>query len=201
MHSISQKPVKDDIRKLQKDLYGLSKKSKEIRILSVPAMKYITSVGILRGNFYGVRSIEECNMMFVCNNRIRSYTVKEQNRNFIMSPFELEWGNQTEQGREVKVSLWVPDYVTQSELKVAMLDRLGSGEYPLYLEQSTEGLCAQLLHTGSYNEVNQTIERIKEYVDEQGYKANTNQYKEIHLSHVSIGWPEKTNMIIRIPIM
>ncbi|WP_256757361.1 hypothetical protein [Cohnella sp. WQ 127256] len=201
MHSITQKPVKDDIRKLHKDLYGLSNKSKEIRILKIPTMKYITSVGILRGNFYNIRSIEECNMIFVCNNRIRSYTVKEQNKNFVMSPFELEWGKQTEQGREMKVSLWVPDYVTQSELKIAMLDCLGSSEHPLYLEQSTEGLCGQLLHTGSYDEISQTIDRIKEYIEEQGYKANTNQYKEIHLSHVSIGWPEKTNMIIRIPIM
>lgn len=86
---------------------------------------------------------------------IRSYTVREQNKNFTMSPFELEWGNQTKHGRTVKISLWVPDYVTQSDLNIAMLDRLrlGSGDYPLSLEESAEGLCAQTLHTGPYHEV------------------------------------------------
>lgn len=200
MNSITQYSVKDDVRKLHKDLYGLSKKTKEISILRIPSMNYITSVGYSKSGFFGVRSIEECNMIFVCNNRIRSYTVKEQNKNFTMSPFELQWGNHTEQGRAVKISLWVPDYVTQSELTIAMLDRLGSVDYPIKLEQSAEGLCAQTLHAGPYQKVNQTVEKVMKYIEEQGYEASSDQHKEIHLSHVSIGWPEKTNLIIRIPI-
>lgn len=200
MRSITSKPVKDDVRKLHKELYGLSSKSNQIRILKTPSMKYIVSSGFLRGDFNGVRSIEECSMIFVCNNRIRSYTVREQNKNFIMGPFELEWGKQSEYGRKVKISLWVPDYVTQSELMMAMSDRLGNDKYPLLLEESAEGMCAQTLHTGPYNEVNQTIEQIKLNVEDQGYTACIDKYKEIHNSHVSIGWPEKTNMIIRIPI-
>ncbi len=127
--------------------------------------------------------------------------MREQNKNFTMSPFELEWGNQTNLGRTVKISLWVPDYVTQSDLNIAMLDCLGSENYPLFLEESAEGLCAQTLHTGPYHEVKQTVDRIKHYVEDQGYNACIDQYKEIHTSHVSIGWPEKTNMIIRIPIV
>lgn len=61
MQSITQKIIKDDVRKHHRDLYKITKKCNEIKILKVPSMKYIVSSGILRGNFYGVRSIEECN--------------------------------------------------------------------------------------------------------------------------------------------
>ncbi len=73
MQSITQITVKDDVRKQHRDLYSITKKSNEVRILKIPSMKFIVSSGISIGNFYGVRSIEECNMIFVCNNRIRSY--------------------------------------------------------------------------------------------------------------------------------
>ena len=198
---LSPKPVKEDVRKLHKELYGLSKESAQIRILNVPAMKFLVSSGVAREDFSGgVRGIEECNHLFICNNRIRSYTVKEQNRNFTMSPFELEWGGKTENGRRVKASLWVPDYVTDSELKTAMLDRLGRDDYPIFIEESNAGLCAQIWHTGQYDEVGSTLESIQRYIEERGYTGNFDSYKEIHMSHVNMGWPEKTSLIIRVSI-
>lgn len=201
MKIIESRPVKDDVRKQHKELYSLSKGASQIKILDLPTMKFIVSSGIAKVDFNnGVRGIAECNMIFVCNNRIRSYTVREQNKNFIMSPFELEWGEQVENGRQVKISMWVPQYVTQTELKAAMVDRLGSDDYPLSLEESESGMCAQTIHTGHYNDVSSTVERIKEYIENQGYSGNCDKYKEIHMSHVSIGWPEKTNLIIRVPI-
>lgn len=199
--AVSPKPVKEDVRKLHKELYGLSKGSDQIRILQVPAMKFVVSSGVAREDFSGgVRGIEECNHLFFCINRIRSYTVKEQNRNFIMSPFELEWGSTIENGRQVKVSQWVPDYVTESELKAAMLDRLGRDDYPIFIEESKAGMCVQVWHTGHYDEVGSTLESMRRYIEERGYAGNMDSYKEIHMSHASIGWPEKTSLIIRVPI-
>ncbi|MBB6635293.1 hypothetical protein [Cohnella thailandensis] len=201
MKSVVPKPIKDDVRKQHKELYSVSKGATQVKILDIPSMKFIVASGIANVDFNsGVRGIRECNMIFVCNNRIRSYTVREQYKNFIMSPFELEWGNQIDNGRQVKISMWVPQYVTHTELKAAMTDRLGSDNYPLSLEESKPGMCAQTLHTGHYNEVGRTIERIKHYIEDQGFRGDYHQYKEIHMSHVSIGWPEKTNLIIRVPI-
>mgnify|MGYP002403774358 CR=1 FL=1 len=71
-----------------------------------------------------------------------------------------------------------------------MVDRLGSDDYLLTLEESEAGMCAQTLHTGHYNEVGITVDIIKHYIEDQGYSGNYDQYKEIHMSHVSIGWPE-----------
>lgn len=66
-----------------------------------------------------------------------------------------------------------------------------------------EGLCAQLLHTGSFDSEQDSIDRMSAFVSEQGYQTDlsrTRLHHEIYLSDARKVAPEKRRTIIRQPI-
>lgn len=194
--TLAEQIVKEDVRTLHRKLYSVSKSAQTIGIHKMPEMNYLVSSGIGDRNIQRIRDIKEFGWMFVCNNRIRSYTVKELHKNFIMSPFEFQWAEDTQEGTRFKAGLWVPDYVTELHLKNAMLDRLGNDNLPVLLEREPEGLCAQFLHIGSYLEVEELAEKLRNEIIDRGYTP-LGRHKEIYMSHTNIGWPNHLKIIIR----
>ena len=66
-----------------------------------------------------------------------------------------------------------------------------------------EGLCAQILHTGSFDSEQDSIDRMSAFVSEQGYQTDlsrTRLHHEIYLSDARKVAPEKRRTIIRQPI-
>lgn len=66
-----------------------------------------------------------------------------------------------------------------------------------------EGLCAQLLHTGSFDSEQDSIDWMSAFVSEQGYQTDLNRtrlHHEIYLSDARKVAPEKRRTIIRQPI-
>ncbi len=67
------------------------------------------------------------------------------------------------------------------------------------LEDMTEGACAQILHVGPYATEGPTIEKLHDFIKEQG-KAPRGKHREIYLSDARRVAPEKLRTIIRQPM-
>ena len=66
-----------------------------------------------------------------------------------------------------------------------------------------EGLCVQCMHTGSYDDEPETIQKIDAFLEEQGYETDFSGYRmhhEIYLSDPRRTAPEKLRTVIRLHI-
>ena len=66
-----------------------------------------------------------------------------------------------------------------------------------------EGLCVQCMHTGSYDDEPETIQKINAFLEEQGYETDFSgcrMHHEIYLSDPRRTAPEKLRTVIRLPI-
>ena len=66
-----------------------------------------------------------------------------------------------------------------------------------------EGLCVQCMHTGSYDDEPETIQKIDAFLEEQGYEtdfSDCRMHHEIYLSDPRRTAPEKLRTVIRLPI-
>lgn len=71
------------------------------------------------------------------------------------------------------------------------------------LMKMTEGLCVQIMHKGAYDDEPASIERMKEFVAENGYIedfSESRMHHEIYLSDPRKCAPEKLKTVIRHPI-
>ena len=71
------------------------------------------------------------------------------------------------------------------------------------LEKLEEGLCAQIMHIGAYDDEPQTIRKMQEFIKEQGYEEDisaTRKHHEIYLGDPRKIAPEKLKTVIRHPI-
>lgn len=100
----------------------------------------------------------------------------------------------------------LPDFVAQKDFDWAVR----TAEKKKKLDCSSaefftvdEGLCVQMLHTGSYDDEPQTVEVMDSYLKENGYANDLSQQRlhhEIYLSDARKTPPEKLKTVIRHPI-
>jgi hypothetical protein len=72
------------------------------------------------------------------------------------------------------------------------------------LEDFTEGLCAQIMHIGSYDEEPSTVAVLEEFIEKNGYRTEMTglrQHHEIYLGDPRKIAPEKLKTVIRHPIV
>lgn len=72
------------------------------------------------------------------------------------------------------------------------------------LEDFTEGLCAQVMHNGPYDDEPPTVEALEEFVQAQGFRTEMSglrQHHEIYLNDPRKTAPEKLKTVIRHPIV
>ena len=66
-----------------------------------------------------------------------------------------------------------------------------------------EGLCVQCMHIGSYDDEPATVQRMHDYMEQQGYELDISEsrfHHEIYLSDARKVAPEKLKTVIRHPI-
>ncbi|MEG0238979.1 GyrI-like domain-containing protein [Anaerorhabdus sp.] len=71
-----------------------------------------------------------------------------------------------------------------------------------YFGEVEEGLCAQVMHIGSYDNEPETIRKLVEYVQQEGYEEDftTRRHHEIYLGDPRKTKPEKLKTVIRHPV-
>ena len=101
-----------------------------------------------------------------------------------------------------------PDVITQAIFEAAreqVCRRKGDSAAlaKMRLAEFEEGLCAQTMHIGPYATEPATIERMREYLQENGLKDNVGpngKHHEIYLSDPRKAAPEKMKTVLRHPV-
>lgn len=100
-----------------------------------------------------------------------------------------------------------PDFVTREVFEKAKA-ALSQKKPELNLaaarfERFTEGLCAQTLHIGPYDDEPETIDKLERFIKESGYRGDISalrRHHEIYLNDPRKVAPEKNKTVIRHPV-
>jgi len=100
----------------------------------------------------------------------------------------------------------LPDFVTRQDFDWAVEEAgkkkkadFSGAEFLTY----DEGLCVQCMHIGPYDDEPATVEKMHEYIRQQGYELDITDkrlHHEIYLSDARKTAPEKLRTVIRHPI-
>ncbi len=201
---------KIDLKKTLSEFYSVPKN--KIIITNVPSMNYIMIDGQGDPN-NSVQFQEAVNALFSI-----SYTIKfmikkgRQQIDYGVMPLEGLWWTDDlnnfsmEHKEDWKWTLMImqPDLVTPEIYKEAFENVAKKKDLPalpkLRFEAMKDGLAAQIMYVGPYNEEPPTIVKLHNYIKENGYKL-TGKHREIYLNDMRKTAPEKLKTIIRQPIM
>ena len=96
-----------------------------------------------------------------------------------------------------------PDVVTGAMVEAATAELRKKKNLPaldkVRFETFHEGLCAQIMHIGSYSAEKPTIDRLHAYIDEHGYQLS-GKHHEIYVGDPRRTAPEKLRTVIRQPM-
>lgn len=209
-----------DFKKADKQLYS-AKLTPEI--LDVPELNFLKVDGKGDPNT-SVEYAEAIELLYGL-----SYTIKMSKKSgdsptgyfdFVVPPLEGFWcfadgGDFKGAGAGIpdkNLMVWtafirVPDFVNETAFEYAKA-KLAKKKPQLdisrlYLKRFKEGLCAQMLHVGPYDDEPATVEKLSQFISEQDYvedMAGERRHHEVYLSDPRKSAPEKLKTIIRHPI-
>lgn len=107
---------------------------------------------------------------------------------------------------EWRAMIRLPEFVTKEEFDWAVSEatekkQMDFSEVTYFTYQ--EGLCVQCMHIGSYDDEPATIQKMKAFLEEQGYAENLSEkrlHHEIYLSDPRRTAKERLRTVIRQPI-
>jgi hypothetical protein len=207
-----------DYKKEYKDLYLPKEKPS---IVDVPTMGFIMVDG--RGNpntspLYKAAVEVLYGLSYSIKMSKKSGTQPEGYFDYVVPPLEGLWwfednvfdGNVI--GRKDEFS-WVmmirqPEFVTPAVFetaKVSLAKKKPALDTTIArLEELTEGLCAQIMHIGPYDDEPPTVAALEQFIEDNGYRTEMSgmrQHHEIYLGDPRKTAPEKLKTVIRHPIV
>ena len=197
---------------LKKDFKEFYSAKKEPVMVNVPGFNYIMIDG--KGNPNNSKDFQAAvSALFTA-----AYTLKFMakkgglNIDYGVMPLEGQWWADDYRdfinGDKAKwfwtISIMQPEFVTKKMFSEAVEKAaLKKKDLPferLYFDKFKDGVSAQILHTGSFSEEAETIQRMHEYIKEQGYKVR-GKHREIYLNNFLKVKPEKMKTILRQPVI
>ncbi len=143
---------------------------------------------------------------------LKFFSKRELGRDYVVMPLEALWWAKNMDDftsrRDKSRWLWtllnlVPDWITAEHLEAARRAGAGGSDNDpvgVRLELLDEGLCAQTLHIGSYDDEAPVLDRLHhEFVPSQGLRM-TGKHHEIYLSDARRTPVEKLRTILRQPV-
>lgn len=207
-----------DFKKEYKEFYSPSRKPS---IITLPSINYVAVRGKGDPNDEDGEYKRALEMLYTV-----SYTLKMSYKGdyriegyfeYVVPPLEGLWW--FDDGKEVAVTAlqdksrfnWismirVPDFIREKDLDWAKSEILRKKKTDcsavefLTLE---EGLCAQILHVGPYDDEPATIAALDDFITSQAYAKDfspTRRHHEIYLSDPRKSAPDKLKTVIRVPI-
>lgn len=204
-----------DYKKEYKEFYMPKNKP---GIVEIPSMNYIAvrgkgnpneeesdykkSIGLLYGIAFTIKMSKKG------NHQIEGYF------DYVVPPLEGFWWQENtadidysrkEDFHFISV-IRLPDFVTKEDFEWAIQEAsrkkkedFSKVEFLTY----NEGLCVQCMHIGSYDDEPETIQRMNDFLAEQGYETditNKRLHHEIYLSDARRVAPDRLKTVIRHPI-
>jgi hypothetical protein len=200
---------KIDLRKEWKHLYKPS--PKKVEIVDVPQMNFLMIDG--QGDPNTSQEFQEAvEALFGVSYTAKFMVKKGQTAiDYSVMPLEGLWWMDDmaefsiERKHEWKWTAMImqPDYVSADLLQAAMAQVEKKKNTPalskLRFESYHEGESAQIMHIGPFAEEGPTIEKIHQFIEDNGY-ALSGKHHEIYLSDFRRAAPEKLKTIIRQPL-
>jgi len=133
---------------------------------------------------------------------------------YVVPPLEGFWWQDGVQGADLSDKSafhWIsvirlPDFVTEADLAWAVETASRKKKLdcsPAEFLTLDEGLCVQIMHTGSYDAEGATVALMDAYLEQNGYVndfGETRLHHEIYLSDARKTPPEKRKTVIRHPV-
>lgn len=204
-----------DFKKEYKEFY-LPKNVPEI--VDVPDMNYVAVRGAGDPNEEGGAYQQALSVLYAI-----SYTIKMSYKGdyrikgffeYVVPPLEGFWWQNGIEGADYtdkSAFNWIsvirlPDFVTKADFEWAAAEAERKKKIDCSLAEFLtirEGLCIQIMHIGSYDSEPESVERMDNYIAENGYQNDMSEsrlHHEIYLSDPRKTVPEKRKTIIRHPI-
>jgi hypothetical protein len=201
--------VKVDFKKEHKNLY--SPKPGQFTLVEVPAMQYLMVDG--KGDPNKVLEYKVAvESLFSVSYTLKFHSKKVLNRDYVVPPLEgLWWSDNYDDFRTRLKEKWswtmmimVPDWLGHHEVDEAI--RTARARKPnmklasLRLETLDEGLSAQIMHIGSYDEEAPTLKQLHEvWLPENGLKERL-KHHEIYIGDPRKTEPSKLKTVLRQPV-
>ncbi|NTV45670.1 MAG: hypothetical protein HGB11_03920 [Chlorobiales bacterium] len=201
---------KIDFKKDLKHLYQPS--AKEVVQVEVPSMNYLMIDGEGDPNTSQVYS-DALEALFALSYTLKFMVKKSKLAvDYGVMPLEgLWWADDMAVFTAGDMSKWKwtmmimqPDFVNQEMVDKAITEVKKKKTLPalskVRFEPLTEGKSAQIMHIGPFSEERPTVEKVHQYIDQQGCKP-AGKHHEIYLSDIRKTDPNKWKTIIRQPML
>lgn len=207
-----------DFKKEQKALYVPKRKPS---IIEVPPMRYVAVRGSGNPNVEGGAYKESIGILYAVAYTIKMSKMGEHRLSgyfdFVVPPLEGFWWQEGRAGIDFSrkdLFQWVsairlPDFVTPEVLEWAQAEaaaKKGVDAAKAELLDVDEGLCAQVMHVGPYDDEPATIQALDAFIASEGYELDVSateagrHHHEIYLSDPRRTDPAKMRTVIRHPI-
>ena len=204
-----------DFKKEYKEFY----RSKRVpEIVTVPNANYIAVRGMGDPNQEGGTYQSAVSILYAV-----AYTLKMSYKTdyriegffeYVVPPLEGFWWQEGVDGIDYgdkSTFHWIsvirlPEFVTKKDFDWAVEEAARKKKLDCSLAEFLtieEGLCVQIMHTGSFDHEPSTVALMDQYIAENGYANDMNEnrlHHEIYLSDARKAAPEKWKTIIRHPI-
>lgn len=200
-------PNKIDFKKELKELYAPS--AKEVSVVRVPKLNFLSIDG--KGNPNTSQEYKEAiEALFSVAFKIKFAAKNEIGKDYAVMPLEgLWWAEDMSKLSLDDKSSWLwkalimqPNFITQKIYQKAVDEVKAKknlqGLQKIKLETLEEGLSAQILYVGAYSEEKPTIEKVHQFIKDQGGSL-THKHHEIYLSDPRKTAPGKLKTVIRQP--
>lgn len=202
--------TKIDFKKEWKHLYRPS--TKEFVVEDVPPLNFLMIDG--HGNPNKTPEYTEAiETLYAVAYKLKFMSKKEKDQDYVVPPLEGLWWAEdmdsftTKQDKSVwdwTMMIMQPEWITREMFDVAVQQVEKKKNPPalskLRLEAYHEGLVAQIMHIGSYDDEAPTLAKLhSQFIPENGYKE-AGKHHEIYLSDPRKVAPEKLKTILRQPI-
>ena len=199
-----------DLKKELKDLYGPS--AKTVGMVDVPKMSFLMTDGM--GDPNTSQSYQEAIAALFSVSYALKFMIKKGERaiDYGVMPLEsLWWADDMKFFQDEEKDKWhwtamimQPEFISADTVFEAAAQASKKKQLPalsrLRFEDLTEGAAAQILHLGPFSDEGPTIERLHQYIEEQGFQRS-GRHHEIYLSDFRRTAPEKLRTIIRQPFI
>ncbi len=200
---------KIDLRKELKNLYN---STSEVEVVDVPAMNFLKVDG--SGDPNKSKQYQDAIEALFSLSYTLKFMIKKskQSIDYAVMPLEgLWWNDNPDQFSMENKDVWSwtsmimqPTYVSEASIKEAVEHVRKKKDLvalpKLRFEPYQEGLSAQIMHIGPYTNEKPTIERLHNFINENGYRFN-GKHHEIYLNDLRKTKPEKLKTLIRQPII
>jgi len=184
--------------------------------ITIPRMKYFSISGV--GNPNHEAFAEKISVLYGLAYAVRmmpkSGVTPEGYQEYTVYPLEGVW-DLTESGRQsetldkdqliYKIMIRQPEFVTP-EVATMALDKVGKKTpSPLLdqvvFEEMEDGLCVQMMHTGTFDSEPISFARMDQYLSKEGLARKSKIHKEIYISDFRKTKPDALKTVLRYFVM